>query len=104
MKRILCVCGLAACLALAMGQFAFAADGATIFKRFCAGCHGQSGENSAGGSDPIKGRSSADIQKMLLGYKDGSFGGKHKATMQNVVKKLSDDDVRAVADYIETLK
>lgn len=101
MKKILGIFSLAACLSLVMGQAALAADGAALYKRFCAGCHGQSGEKGTGGTEPIKGQ---DIQKMLVGYKDGSFGGKQKAAMQSVVKKLSDDDVKAVSDYVKGLE
>ena len=102
MKRILGIISSMACLVLLMGQMTVAAeDGAAVFKRQCAGCHGQKAERSTGGTQAIHGQ---DIQKMLIGYKDGSFGGKQKATMQNVVKKLSGDDIKAVSDFVKGIK
>lgn len=101
MKKLLGVLSLGACLVLLMGQGALAAEAADIYKRSCAGCHGQSGEKKTGGTEAIKGK---NIQPMLAGYKDGSFGGKQKATMQNIVKKISDEDLKAVADYVKGFK
>lgn len=104
MRKTLFILAVSACMALGFGQLALAADGAAVFKRSCAGCHGQNAERGTGGTQPIKGRSAADIQKMLRGYADGSYGGKQKATMQNVAKKLSADDLKAVAEHVGGLK
>ena len=42
----------------------------------------------------------ADIVKALNGYKDGSYGGAMKGLMKGQVAKLSDDDIKALADYM----
>ena len=98
------------CLAiLSLTVFAFAAsmalaaDGAEMFKASCAGCHGADGGKSAGGTTPLKGQKADAVLKMLQGYADGSFGGKQKAVMENIVKKHSAEDLKTLADYIGTL-
>lgn len=104
MKKLFVLFGVLACLTFGLSHLALAADGATMYKRSCAGCHGQSAERGAGGTAPIVGKSSGEIQKMLLGYKDGSFGGKQKNSMVNVVKRLADDDIKAISDFVGSLK
>ena len=43
------------------------------------------------------------MQKMLEGYAAGTFGGSKKAVMENIAKKHSAEDYKALADYIGTL-
>ena len=50
-----------------------------------------------------KGQSAADLLKKLEGYKDGSFGAQRKLVMENVVKQLSDEQLKSLADYASTL-
>ncbi len=66
----------------------------------CAGCHGKDFEKSAlGQSKIVKDMSKADIEKALKGYKDGSYGhSPMKATMAGQAKKLSDEDIKAIAE------
>lgn len=105
MKRILFVCAIMFSFAMSAPYAAQAnEDGAALYKKSCAGCHGANGERKVGGSEALHGKSSAEIEKMLLGYKDGSFGGKQKGTMQNVMKKLSDEQTKAVSDFVGTLQ
>ena len=49
------------------------------------------------------GQSAADLLKKLEGYKDGSFGAQRKLVMENVVKQLSDEQLKSLADYASTL-
>ncbi len=81
-----------------------AADGASLYKK-CAGCHGVKAEKKAlGKSQVMQGWESQKIQDALKGYKDGSYGGPMKGLMKGQVASLSDEDVEAVATYIESLK
>ncbi len=66
----------------------------------CAGCHGKNFEKSAmGQSKIVKDLSKADIEKALKGYKDGSYGhSAMKAVMAGQAKKLSDEDIKAIAE------
>jgi mono/diheme cytochrome c family protein len=81
-----------------------AADGAAIFKAQCAKCHGETGkaDTSIGkamkvpplaGDAKIKAMSAAEIAGVIKG------NAKHPAT----IKKLSDDDVNAVAAFVKDL-
>ncbi len=78
MKRILVVMSI--CAALAFGiSAAVAADGAALYKS-CVGCHGADGSKQ-----------------------DGSYGGEKKAVMTNLVKRYSDEEMKAMADYMSKL-
>jgi len=68
----------------------------------CAGCHGKNFEKSAmGQSKIVKDLSKADIEKALKGYKDGSYGhSAMKAVMAGQAKKLSDEDIKAIAEKV----
>ncbi|MGE4292935.1 MAG: cytochrome c [Desulfovibrio sp.] len=96
MKRILTVLSLA--VFLAAGFAAYADDGATLYTR-CKGCHGADGSKAQDGM-VIKGMSSADLEKAMLGYKAGTFGGAKKAIMVSQMSRLSDEDIKTLADYM----
>lgn len=70
----------------------------------CAGCHGSNGEKKAlGKSAIIQAWASEKTVNVLNGYKDGSYGGAMKSLMKGQVTKLSDDEIKAIADYIAGL-
>ncbi|NWF66652.1 MAG: c-type cytochrome [Campylobacterales bacterium] len=95
---------LALALLIAGSSSLFAADGAALFGK-CASCHGAKGEKAAlGKSQIIAGWDAAKTETALKGYKDGSYGGAMKNLMKGQVATLSDDDVKALATYIATLK
>jgi cytochrome c-type protein NapB len=65
----------------------------------CVGCHGAGFEKVAlGKSKIVKDMSKADIEKALKGYKDGSYGGAMKGVMKPNADKLSDEDIKAIAE------
>lgn len=102
MKKTLLVLSATFCL-FSFGV-AFADDAADLYKTHCQGCHGADGSRiPPNAAAAIKGQSSADLLKMLQGYKDGSFGGKNKQVMTGVAKRLSDDQMKSVADYASKL-
>jgi cytochrome c553 len=71
----------------------------------CTSCHGAKAEKKAlNKSQIIAGWDAAKIEKALKGYKDGSYGGAMKGVMKGQVAALSDEDIKALADYIATLK
>ena len=96
MKKLLVILSIALFAAASM---AAAANGEAKYKASCAGCHGADGAQSAGGTTPLKDLDAGEIQKRLKGYADGSFGGAQKAVMENVAKKLSPEEISALADY-----
>ncbi|WP_200763698.1 c-type cytochrome [Nitrosophilus alvini] len=100
MKKI-AILGLIAAGAISL----MAADGAALYKK-CAGCHGAKGEKKAlGKSVAIGGWDKAKTVEALKGYKEGKrniYG--MGALMKGQVVSYSDEDIQAVAEYIEKLK
>ncbi len=81
-----------------------AADGAALYKK-CAGCHGAKGEKKAlGKSKIITGQPAEESIKVLKGYKAGTYGGQMKGLMKGQIASYSDDDIKAVSEYIAGLK
>lgn len=77
-----------------------AADGVGLFAQ-CAGCHGEDGSKAAlGAARPVKGQTADALYGKLKGYADGSYGGSKKAVMAGIAKKLSDEDMRALAAHM----
>jgi len=65
----------------------------------CVGCHGANFEKSAmGKSKKVNEMTKADIETALKGYKDGSYGGAMKGIMKGQAAKLSDDDIKGIAE------
>ncbi|RXJ89131.1 cytochrome C [Arcobacter sp. CECT 8983] len=91
-------------LAVIAGTTLFASDGAKIYNS-CVGCHGANAEKQAlGKSAVIKGWDVEKTIAALKGYKDGSYGGPMKGVMKGQVTRLSDTDIKAVAEHISKLK
>ena len=103
MKKVLIAC--AAAVSLFSVTMAFAdTDAGNLFKTYCQSCQGADGSRSPGeGVEPVKGQSASELLKMLEGYKDGSFGGPRKQVMTGVVKRLSDEQLKSLADYASRL-
>lgn len=91
-------------LAILAGTSLFASDGAKVYNS-CAACHGANAEKKAlGKSEIIKGWDVEKTVAALKGYKDGSYGKEMKGVMKGQVSRLSDEDIKAVAEHIATLK
>lgn len=72
----------------------------------CVSCHGADGKTKAlGKSEIIAGQAAADLEKKLQEYKAGT---RNVAGMGMLMKgqagPLSDEDIKAVAEYISSLK
>lgn len=78
-----------------------AADGAKLFGAKCAECHGIDGKDAAIAGKAIVG---GGTLTKLNGYKAGTYGGAQKETMQASLTGISDADLKAIADYVDTLK
>lgn len=87
---------------LVLGASVMMADGARMYGAKCAECHGGDGKESAISGKAIAG--STGVLGKLIGYKNGTFGGEQKGTMQASVADMSDNDLKAVAAYVEKLK
>ncbi len=65
----------------------------------CAGCHGAKMEKAAlGKSKIVSDMSKADIEAALKGYKAGTYGAAMKGVMKPNADKLSDDQIKAIAE------
>ena len=72
----------------------------------CDGCHGKDGNSEVGKVPSIAGMSAAYLSDTLIGYKSGDRPGLKytpkdgaETDMNEVAKKLSDDDISAIADH-----
>ena len=96
--------GLVVVGALLASTSVMATEGADTFKR-CTACHGHNAEKHAlGRSKIINTLSKEQIIIALHGYKDGSYGGPMKGVMKGQVTKLNESQIKALAEYIPTLK
>lgn len=81
------------------------ASGADLYKSACTTCHGINAEKIAlGKSKVLATLSEEEIISDMMGYKAGTFGGQMKAIMIPVAQKLSDDEIKAIAAYVQTIK
>ncbi len=105
MKKSLAI--LATCVVATCG---FAADGAQIYKQ-CVACHGKNAEKVYLNKVPaLSTLEPATMLEQMKGYKAGTIGEggkglfKQGAIMKMQMAKLSEEDMKAVIDYIQTLK
>jgi cytochrome c553 len=69
----------------------------------CSGCHNEDGS----GTDKyprIAGQHSAYLVQQLLSFKSGERANDSKAVMRAVAKRMNEKEIRAVAEYVVTLK
>jgi len=78
-----------------------AADGAKLFGAKCAECHGADGKDAAISGKAIIG---GGTLAKLTGYKAGTYGAGQKETMQASISGISDDELKAIAAYVDGLK
>lgn len=85
---------LAALAMMMMSTVAFADDGAAMYKAKCAGCHGAAGEGKMGPA--IKGKTNAaDVIAQ---------GGLTKAPHTKPINGVSEDQAKAIGDFVAGLK
>lgn len=91
-------CGLVI-LSLAFSTAMFAQDGAATYKSKCAACHGPAGEGKVGPALKGTSLSEDDIVAFLTKGKEGK-----KAPHGKPVAGLTEDQAKAVAQYVKGLK
>jgi cytochrome c553 len=71
----------------------------------CQGCHGPTGKgNSAAGYPQLGGQFVEYIMKQLHAFKDGSRSNDDRAMMRDVMGRMTEAELEAVAHYIASLK
>ena len=82
---------------------AFAAsDGTALYKKKCAGCHGASGEGKSAMKAPALKGSALEVSQLVDRITKGEPSS--KAPHNKGIAGLSDEQARAIAEYIKTLK
>jgi cytochrome c553 len=69
----------------------------------CAGCHGESGNAEDGETPNLNGQWSQYLQLEALKYRDDAVAMPSRP-MRNAAKKLSDEEVKAVAEFYASQK
>ena len=78
--------------------------GKELYTKKCASCHGKDADKKAmGTSEKINTLTLEEIKNSLIGYQDGSYSGKYKSMKRSLARKLGQEDISAVAAYIQTL-
>jgi len=71
----------------------------------CAGCHGPAGRgNPLAGYASIQGQHATYVAAQLRAYKAGQRATDPNQMMRNVAAQLSDEDIDAVASYVQGLR
>jgi mono/diheme cytochrome c family protein len=90
-----------ACAVLTSASALAAEDGAALYKKRCAGCHGAQGEGKpAVKGPPLKG-TSTDATQITERIAKGSAG--NKAPHNKGISGLTAEQAKAIAEYVKTL-
>ncbi len=88
---------------LILSSASWAADeGAALYKTKCAGCHGASGEGKAAMKAPALKGTSLDASQIAEHLTKGESTS--KPPHNKGISGLSEDQAKAIADYVKTLK
>jgi cytochrome c len=68
-----------------------------LYAARCAGCHG------ADGSKGLQGKTAEQVTTALEGYRAKTYGGAKKEIMENQAGKLTEAEVKTLAEFIPTL-
>lgn len=88
-------------LTASLASFA-AEDGAPVYKKKCAGCHGTSGEGKSAMKAPALKGSALDVTQLVDHITKGEPSS--KAPHNKGMAGLSDEQAKAIAEYVKTLK
>lgn len=86
---------------------AFAApDGATLFQeKTCWSCHGKDAKKTLSPAFPkLAGQNAAYAEQQMKDIKSGARNNGQTAAMKGVMGLVSDEEIKALADYLSKLK
>ena len=90
---------------LALGQRVYRAGNVQKGVMACAGCHGPTGlGNPLAGYALIQGQHSVYVANQLRAYKAGTRTTDPNQMMRNMAAQLSDEEIEAVAAYVQGLR
>jgi cytochrome c len=95
-----------AALAVFASASAMAVDGAALYAdKTCAACHGKDGKKTLMPDYPkIAGQNKAYVMKQMMDIKSGARANGNSAAMKGVMVIVSDDEIKALADYVSQMK
>jgi mono/diheme cytochrome c family protein len=76
-------------------------DGAGLYKKKCAGCHGASGEGKPAVKAPALKGTSLEANRIVEHLTKGESGS--KAPHNKGIAGLNDEQAKAIAEYVKTL-
>jgi len=79
-----------------------AADGASLYKSKCAGCHGANGEGKSSIKAPALKGTTLEADQIVQHLTKGEATS--KAPHNKGIAGLTDDQAKAIADYVKSLK
>lgn len=102
MKKILALIALATLTSTSV----MAADGAKLFaEKTCTACHGKDGKKTLMPDYPkIAGQNKAYIEKQMKDIKSGVRANGNSAAMKGVMEIVSDDEIKALAEFVSQMK
>jgi len=77
-------------------------DGAVLYKTKCAGCHGPNGEGKAAIKSPAVKGTKLEVDQVAEHVTKGESGS--KPPHNKAIAGLNDEQAKAIAEYIKTLK
>ena len=77
-------------------------DGAALYKKKCAGCHGASGEGKPAMKAPALKGTALAVTQIAERISKGEAGS--KAPHNTGIAGLSDEQAKAIAEWVKTLK
>jgi cytochrome c553 len=90
---------------LALGQLIFRAGIAARGVPSCAGCHGPSGRGIPGAAFPaIGGQHAVYAASQLRGYRSAARATDPNSMMRTIAAKLTDEEIDAVASYLQGMR
>ena len=92
-----------AAMLLSVSTVSWAAeDGAALYKKKCAGCHGASGEGKPAIKAPAIKGTTLDASQLTQHIMKGEAGS--KAPHNKGISGLTEEQATAIAEYVKTLK
>lgn len=96
--------GKAAADKVAAGERVYRGGNSATGVAACMGCHGPTGAgNPAAGFPAIWGQNAAYVEKALKDFRSGARANDPATMMRGVAAKMSDDEIVAVAQYVQGL-
>src|SRR3954470_10185904 len=97
-----CLAGVLAMLLIASAASWAADDGAALFKKKCAGCHGANGDGKPAIKAPALKGTSLEANQIADHITKGEPGS--KAPHNKGISGLSDEQAKSIAEWVKALK